>query len=122
MEINEKIKVFVSVYTDMFVDGHSYFKEIISLANVDFKFGNIPYQYTYDEFCKEYLMEIENNPYRFEVFAGTNRSQFMTIFANISFDICEDLIRNKVISLGYDWSKFKNNVSFNSGFKVKNRH
>ena len=122
LNMNKIDKTLANFFTQLFVDQHVYLTEIVNLVNAEFRNGNIPYQYTYDEFCCDFLKEIELNPDKFEVFRSTNELQFSKLFAYLSFSICEDLMRKKIISLGFDWNKFKGGVSPNKGFHFGNKH
>jgi len=55
MNIERRKKIIVSILINCFVDDYAANKKIVDKLNQDMKNAQIPYNYTYDDFCIDFL-------------------------------------------------------------------
>ena len=103
MEIKDKKNTIKESLIESFVNDHNTYKNTISFINKDLSDANINFQYTYDEFCIDFLNEsllgIENN----DIFMYENFIDFYSNFFEFNLMILQNMLSKKLKKLGYNF-------------------
>ena len=109
MEIEERKRIVEHALTNSFVDDYKAYKNTLDIINMDLKKSNIEFQYTYDEFCVDYLNESLQNIQEIDIFKGDNFDQFYANFWRFNLYNLQCMLNRKLEALGYDFDKFYKN-------------
>lgn len=109
MEIEDKKRIIESALTNSFVDDYRAYRNTLDIINKDLKKSKIKYQYTYDEFCVDYLTESLNNLEEIDIFLVGSSEQFYNNFWKFNLYNLQCMLNKKLESLGYDFSKYYKN-------------
>ena len=114
--VEERKKILTQALNQSFVDDYNAYKSIIDNINSDLKELNIDYQWTYDEFCVEFLNESMKKLEEIDIFRSTNFQDFYRNFWDFNLIVVRDIIMNKFNELGYDYKEFEkhNNIINNN--------
>ena len=103
MRIYERKKVIKEALVSSFVDDHKAYKKTISIINQELYDNNIKYQYTYDEFCIDFLnqslIEIEN----VDIFNFDEYESFYSNFWIFNLYNIKNMLSTKLNELGYKY-------------------
>ena len=87
-----------------FVEDYKEHKNSIDTVNADLKKCGIPYQYSYDEYCKDFMKETKRNMNFLEYFAYERTNKLGYWQFNL-FNL-RSMLKRKLEGLGYDFEKF----------------
>lgn len=103
MEIKDKKNTMKDALIESFVNDHKAYKNTISFINKDLSDANINFQYSYDEFCIDFLNEsllgVESN----DIFMYENFSDFYSNFFEFNLMILQNMLSKKLKNLGYSF-------------------
>jgi len=103
MEVKNRKDTIKDALIESFINDHKAYKNTISLINKDLLNANINFQYTYDEFCVDFLNEslmgVENN----DIFMYDNFNEFYSKFFEFNLMILQNKISKKLNKLGYNF-------------------
>lgn len=109
MEIEDKKRIIENALVNSFVDDYRAYRNTLDIVNLDLKKSKIEYQYTYDEFCVDYLTESLNNLEEIDICSFGSTEQFYNNFWKFNLYNLQCMLNKKLESLGYDFSKFNKN-------------
>jgi hypothetical protein len=108
MEIEEQKKFLKKALIDSFVEESDAYKKTIKIINSDLNKSNINYQYTYDEFCVEFLNETLKNIDKIDIFGYDEFNQFYVNFWNFNLYNLRQMLNTKLTKLGHSFDEFYN--------------
>jgi hypothetical protein len=111
MEIVERKKVIKNALTNSFVDDYKAYKTTIEFINKDLEKSKINYQYTYDEFCVEFLNQTLINIEDIDIFTVEGYDQFYINFWQFNLYNLQCMLNKKLDELGCDYKDFYENSS-----------
>jgi len=106
--IRDKKKLLTEALNTSFVDDYNTYKIIIDTINNDFKELNIDYEWSYDQFCVDFLNKSINNLDHIDIFSHGNLNDFYKNFWKFNLIVIKEIIINKFDELGYDYNEFEN--------------
>jgi len=109
MEIEERKSVLKSALINSFVDDHDAYKNTIKFINKDLKKSKINFQYSYDEFCVEFLNETLKNVENIDIFMVNEYNQFYINFWQFNLYNLQCMLNRKLNDLGYKYENFYEN-------------
>jgi len=112
MEIQERKKILKTALTNSFVDDYISYKNTIDFINSDLSDSNIKYQYSYDEFCVEFLNQTLKNIEDIDIFNNEKYDQFYADFWKFNLFNLQCMLVEKLGELGYKYDDFydKSNI------------
>ena len=108
MQNKEKKKILESAIVNSFIDDYKAYKRTIDFINKDLKELNINYQYTYDEFCVEFLNESLKNMDNIDIFNVEHYNQFFINFWQFNLYNLQSMLNKKLDSLDNIDKKYLN--------------
>jgi hypothetical protein len=111
MEIVERKKVIKNALTNSFVDDYKAYKTTIEFINKDLEKSKINYQYSYDEFCVEFLNQTLKNIEDIDIFTVEGYDQFYINFWQFNLYNLQCMLNKKLDELGCDYKDFYENSS-----------
>jgi len=105
MEIEERKKVLKTALINSFVDDYTAYKNTIDFINKDLSNSNIKYQYSYDEFCVEFLNETLTNLEDIDIFTDKNNDFFINYWKFNLYNL-QCMLNKKLCELGYKYEDF----------------
>ena len=109
MEIEERKKVLKNALINSFVDDYSAYKNTIQFINKDLIESNISFQYSYDEFCIEFLNETLENIEEVDIFTADKYNDFYVNFWQFNLYNLQCMLTKKLNNLGYKYQDFYDN-------------
>ena len=109
MEIEERKKVIHDALITSFVDDYKAYKSTIKIVNKDLKKSKINFQYSYDQFCVDFLNQSLSNIQDFDIFKVSNFNQFYINFWQFNLYNLQCMLSRKLEELGYDFNEFYQN-------------
>ena len=109
MTVEERKKVLQFALTNSFVDEYKAYKYTIKLINMDLSDSNIEFQYSYDEFCIEFLNQTLKNLEDIDIFSFNEYDKFSVNFWQFNLYNLQCMLNNKLNDLGYKFDDFYNN-------------
>jgi len=109
METKERKRIIKKALTNSFVDDYGAYKNTISFINRDLEKSNIDFQYSYDEFCVEFLNETLKNIEDIDIFTVEGYDQFYINFWQFNLYNLQCMLNKKLIKLGYNFEDFYEN-------------
>lgn len=106
MELENRKRVIEEALTNSFVDDYRAYKNTLDIVNSDLKKSDIEYQYTYDEFCLDFLNESLLNIQEIDIFTVDSFEQFYANFWKFNLYSLHCMLNRKLEALGYDFNKF----------------
>lgn len=108
MRIYERKIVIKEALVNSFVEEHNAYKNTISFINKELYDNDIQYQYTYDEFCVDFLdqtlKEIEN----VDIFNYDEYESFYSNFWVFNLYNLKNMLSSKLDTLGYKYEDVYN--------------
>ena len=80
METKERKRIIKKALTNSFVDDYGAYKNTISFINRDLEKSNIDFQYSYDEFCVDFLNQTLKNLNNIDIFEFDEFDKFYINF------------------------------------------
>lgn len=106
MELLERKKVIKVALTNSFVEDSKAYKHTIEFINKDLEKSNINFQYSYDEFCIEFLNETLINIEDIDIFTVDGYDQFYINFWQFNLYNLQCMLNKKLDELGYNFEEF----------------
>jgi hypothetical protein len=97
---------------DSFVNEHSSYKKTIEIINSDLNKFNINFQYTYDQFCIDFLNQTLENIDNINIY-DKNFANFYIEFWHFNLYNIQSMINKKLTELGYNKEDFLKNLDEN---------
>jgi len=120
MEIEDRKKVIKTALINSFVDDRKAYKSTIEFINKDLKKSEIQFQYSYDEFCLEFLNETLINIENIDIFTVDGFDQFYINFWQFNLYNLQCMLNKKLEHLGYNFEDFYENSTIKE--KVNKRY
>lgn len=103
MDIKDRKTNMKDALIESFLNDKNAYKNTISFINKDLSDANIDFQYTYDEFCIDFLNEsllgVESN----DIFIYENFSDFYSNFFEFNLSILQNMLSKRLNKLGYSF-------------------
>ena len=109
MEVHERKRIIEQTLTNSFVDDYKVYRKTLDIINRDLKKCMIEYQYSYDEFCLDYLSESLKNIQDIDIFSVDSFEQFYENFWRFNIYNLQCMLNRKLEILGYDLNEFLKN-------------
>ena len=109
MKVEERKKILKETLINSFVDDYKAYKETVKFINKDLKKSKIEFQYSYDEFCIDFLNETLKNVEDIDIFTVENYDQFYIDFWQFNLYNLECMLNKKLEKLGYNFEDFYKN-------------
>ena len=109
MKIEERKMVLKTALVNSFVDDYSAYKNTIQFINKDLTESNITFQYSYDEFCTEFLNETLENIEDVDIFTADKYNDFYVNFWQFNLYNLQCMLTKKLNNLGYKYQDFYDN-------------
>jgi len=106
MEIQERKNVLKKALTNSFVDDYISYKNTIDFINNDLLNSNINFQYSYDEFCVEFLNQTLKNIEDVDIFDNDKFDKFYAEFWKFNLYNLQCMLIEKLNELGYKYDEF----------------
>ena len=108
MKVNERKRVLKNALTNSFVEDYKSYKNAVEYINNDLSNANINYQYTYDEFCIDFLHETLKNLDSIDIFDSKKYNQFYSNFWTFNLHTLQSMLKSKLNKLGYKYEDLYN--------------
>jgi len=108
MKVSERKSVLKEALTDSFVDDYKSYKNAVEYINNDLSNANINFQYTYDEFCLDFLNETLHNLENVDIFDAKKYNQFYRDFWSFNLQTLQSMLTRKLAKLGYKYEDLYN--------------
>jgi len=100
---DERKKVVEAALVDSFVEEYKSYKNTINLINNDLSDKNINFQYTYDEFCINFLSYTLNSIDSVDIFDFDRYEEFYSNFLKFNLYNLKNMLSDKLNELGYKY-------------------
>jgi len=103
----EEQKIFLEkALIDSFVEEYESYKKTIEYINSDLTKSNINFQYTYDQFCVDFLNQTLSNIENIDIFGYDEFNNFYINFWNFNLNNLQSMLSTKLNELGYSYEDF----------------
>lgn len=123
MDIKQKELLYESL-NQSFVDDYATFYKIITKINEDMILLGVDYQWSYNDFCVEFLDESMKKIEQVDIFNYNSlddfNQNFWVNFWKFNLVIIRSVIANKFDDLGYDYEKYVNRLYFLNNPQISN--
>ena len=109
MKLEERKRIIEDALTNSFVDDYRAYKNTMDIVNKDLKKSNIEYQYSYDEFCLDFLSESLLNIQDIDIFTADSFEAFYGNFWKFNLYNLQCMLNRKLEALGYNFNEFFKN-------------
>ncbi len=106
MNVQENKELLLKALTQSFVDDYTAYKKIVENINCDFNKLEIDYQWTYDEFCVNFLNESMKKLEQIDIFKELSFDQFYKNFWKFNLIVVRTIIISKFDELGYNFEEY----------------
>ena len=106
MEIDERKKNITSILTESFVEEYEAYKKALNYLNKDFRKSKIGFQYSYDQFCTDFLRQSLDSIEAHDIFVVTDYRQFKLNLWQFNMFNIECMLKKKIEELGYDAKEY----------------
>ena len=106
-DTEENKKLLLQSLTQSFVDDYLVYKNMVERINNDFDTLELDYQWTYDEFCVNFLNESMKKLEEINIFKFLNFEDFSKNFWKFNLIVIRTIIINKFDELGYNYDEFE---------------
>ena len=114
MRINERKKVIKEALINSFVEEHNSYKNTVNIINKELSDNDIKYQYSYDEFCIEFLNQTLKEIENVDIFNFDEYDSFYSNFWVFNLYNLKNMLSNKLDTLGYKYEDiYKKDVNMN---------
>jgi hypothetical protein len=120
MTIEERKEVLKMALIYSFVEDYKEYKSTIDFINKDLIESKIDYQYTYDEFCVDFLEQTLQNLEEIDIFSFNEFNQFHINFLQFNLYSLQCMLTNKFNKLGYKYEDFYDASSIKK--KIENKY
>lgn len=101
MKIEDRKNTIKNALIESFLNDHKAYENTISFINKDLSDANINFQYSYNEFCVDFLNEsllgVEDN----DIFIYENFNDFYSNFFEFNLSTIEKMLSKRLNKLGY---------------------
>jgi len=108
MEANLRKEILESALIKSFVDDYKEYNNTVIFINKDFLNSNIDFQYTYDQFCVEFLNVTLKNLEENNIFEASEFGEFYSNFWEFNLYNLQSMLNDKLENLGYEYEDFYN--------------
>jgi len=108
MRIYERKKVIKEALVNSFVEEHYAYKNTISFINKELCDNEIQYQYTYDEFCVDFLAQTLKEIENVDIFNFDEYDSFYSNFWIFNLYNLKNMLSIKLDTLGYKYEDIYN--------------
>lgn len=119
MTIEERKEILKSALINSFVEDSKDYKNTIEVINSDLKESNIDFQYTYDEFCIEFLNQAIKNLEEIDIFSFNEFNQFYVNFWQFNLYNLQCVLTKKFNELGHKYEYFYDNSNIKQQIENK---
>jgi len=105
MDVDVRKKLLLESLKQSFVDDYDVYKNIIKQINNNFDELKLDYQWTYDNFCIEFINMSMEKLEKIDIFRYPNFNKFVSNFWKFNMIIIKTIIINKFEELEYDYKK-----------------
>jgi hypothetical protein len=116
-DLDDRKEILKEAFNKSFVDDYEVYKSIILKINAEFKELDIDYEFTYDEFCVDFLNETLENLKKIDVFEYETFQEFYSNFWDFNLYVIRMVLKNKIEKLGYDFEEFQRKLNTKSYLK-----
>lgn len=110
MDIKTRKEIISSALVNSFVDDYKAYKKTIDFINNDFISSNIDFQYSYDQFCIDFLDQTMKNIKNIDISESNDKFEiFYTNFRDFNLYNLQGMLTKKLKDLGYNYEDFFNN-------------
>jgi hypothetical protein len=102
MDIEDKKELLKQALITSFVDDYKIYKNSIDIINSDLLEYNINFQYTYDDFCREFLKKTLENIEVIDIFDNETYNDFYSKFLNLNLYNIHSMLVEKLKYLNQD--------------------
>lgn len=106
MDVKLRKEILESALVKSFVEDYREYKNTIKFINNDFKKSDIKFQYSYDQFCVDFLNETLKNLETTDIFKYENFSDFYSNFWKFNLYNLKSMLSSKLTELGYEYEDF----------------
>jgi len=106
MTVDERKNVLKTALTNSFVEDYLSYKNAIGVINSDLTEYNIDFQYSYNEFCIEFLNQTLKNIEEIDIFSFNEYNQFYINFWQFNLYNLQCMLNKKIDELGYKYDDF----------------
>jgi len=108
MRIYERKKVIKEALVNSFVEDYKSYKNTICLINKELYDNEIKYQYSYDEFCVDFLEQTLKEIENVDIFNYDEYDSFYSNFWIFNLYNLKNMLSIKLESLGYNYDDIYN--------------
>jgi len=120
MDIKNNKELLHDALNQAFVDDYNSFNNIVIKINKDMKVLEIDYQWSYNDFCVEFLDESMKKIEQVDIFNYNSFDDFNRNFWKFNLIVVRTIIANKFDELGYDYESYINRLYFLNNPQVNN--
>ena len=120
MTFEEQKKVLEITLINSFVDDYKSYRNTIDFINTDLKISNIKFQYSYDEFCVEFLNQTLKNVDEIDIFSANDNNNFYINYWQFNLYNLQCMLNKKLDELGHKYEDFYGNSSIKQ--KIDNKY
>ena len=118
--VSEERKIILkNALINSFVDDYSAYKSTIKFINNDLKTSNINFEYSYDEFCTDFLNETLSNIEDIDIFNEISYNNFYINYWQFNLFNLQCMLHKKLLTLGYKYEDFYKNSNIKEKVKKK---
>lgn len=119
MKIEERKEIIRSALINSFVEDSKAYKSTIKFINRDLKKSKVNFQYSYDEFCIEFLNQTLTNIENIDIFTVEGYNQFYVNFWQFNLYNLQCMLNKKLDELGFKYEDFYKNSSIKDKINKK---
>ena len=108
MKIEKRKRVLKTALVNSFVDDYKAYKKTIEFINQDLINLKVNFQYSYDQFCIDFLDQTMKNVEDIDIFKVNEYNQFYIKFWQFNLYTLHCMLSKKFEELGYEYSEFYN--------------
>ena len=118
--VSEERKIILkNALINSFVDDYSAYKNTIKFINNDLTTSNINFQYSYDEFCTDFLNETLSNIEDIDIFGENKYNNFYINYWQFNLFNLQCMLNKKLQTLCYKYEDFYKNSNIKEKVKKK---
>lgn len=110
MEVKNRQELLKKALIESFVDEYKIYRKTLDSINKYFNDYNIDFQYTYDDFCSEFLNHSMKNIEHIDIFSIEQYNQFYLRLLQFNLYILQVMLTDKIEKLGYDINTISNRI------------
>lgn len=95
--MSERKSIIANAYTKSFVEEYAGFKKIMDEINLNLQRSDIPFVYSYDDFCLELLSRSLAALERNDIFSATSLAEFIKNYRLFKHNAIQSMVIGKLI-------------------------